>query len=200
VKRLLLPVMLLAASPLAASIPFPPEDPADIRKTEERIGAFRLELEEYHQTGQWAMNPPREWKKVRLIWRSGDGLSEIALQDDGYTVGRSYSVSSPDRMNVCMSGDGLSQYGSGSHFEAYLTAYLAFLKICHTEAARLKAYEAELLQARPDYPAAGERLKALALAAFGRLAPRCIRFRQDRSLDPMMSRECVRFSKPAKQP
>ncbi|HEU0098416.1 MAG TPA: hypothetical protein VFQ67_06525 [Allosphingosinicella sp.] len=190
-----LPLLLVAtAIPALATIPLPPEDPADIRKTEERVGAFRLELEEYRQTGPDAWNPPREWKKVRMVWRSADGLSEAVVEDNGYTLSRDYSLKSADGMNHCMGG-GLSQYGSGTHPAVYKRAYLEFLKSCGAEPARVKAYGAELDGAFTDYAAAGERLKALASAAFGGLAPRCIQFKQD--LFPPMNRQCVRYSKPA---
>lgn len=192
--------LLAAATPAGATIPLPPEDPADIRKTEERVGAFRLELEEYRQTGPGAFNPPREWKKVRMVWHSGDGLSEAIVEDTGYTLSRHYSLTSADGTNHCMGGDGLSQYGSGAHPTAYERAYVDFLESCEVQPARLKAYKAELEGAFADYAAAGERLKALALAAFGKLAPRCIRFREDRSVYFPMVRECVRYSKPAEGP
>jgi hypothetical protein len=196
-KRSALLSLLLAAPFLAASIPPPPEDPADIRTTEERIGAFQLELEEYRDTGPWATNPPRQWKKVRQIWRSGDGLSEIQVEDNGYTLSRSYTLRSADRMNVCMGVGGLSQYGrpgTAASLRAYARDYLDFLESCRIEPARHAAYEAELRLALPDLAAAGSRLRSLATAAFGGLAPRCIRFRK-RLLDPMF-RKCTRFSKP----
>jgi hypothetical protein len=177
-------------------VPPPPEDPADIRKSAERIGAFTLELEEYRDSKGGEM--PRQWKKVRMLWRSGDGLSEIELLDDGYTLARSYAARSADGKNVCMGGGGLSQYGPGSHFETYARHYSDFLKSCSTDPARAKAYQAELRQALTFYPAAGARLKALATRAFGRLAPRCIRFKErDLSSNPMWHRECARYSKPA---
>ncbi len=170
------PFLLVAAPLLGASEPPPPEDPADIRKSAERVGPFALELEEYRDSKGGEM--PRQWKKVRMLWRSADGLSDIELLDDGHTLARSYAARSADGKNVCMGSAGLSQYGPGSHFETYARHYSDFLKSCSTDPARAKAYQAELRQALPFYPAAGARLKALAIGAFGRLAPRCIRFKE----------------------
>lgn len=190
-------ILVLAAPLLAASIPAPPEDPADIKKTVERVGAFTLELEEYRDSSEWGKRFPHDWKKVRMIWQSSDGLFKEVIEDNGDTVTASLSTSSADGKNHCMSDLRLLAYGAKPDGRNYLPALLGFLRGCGTEPARVKAYEPEIQRAAGDFPAASYRLRALALAAFGRLAPRCIEFSQE---EESLHRSCVRYSKPVTLP
>lgn len=190
-------ILVLAAPLLAASIPAPPEDPADIRKSEERVGAFTLELEEYRDSSEWGKRFPHDWKKVRMIWQSADGLFKEVIEDNGDTVTASLSTSSVDGKSHCISDLRLVAYGAKPDARNYLPGLLGFLRGCGTEPARVKAYEPEIRRAAEDFPAASYRLRALALAAFGRLAPRCIEFSQE---EEILHRSCVRNSKPVSLP
>lgn len=193
-RRLLPALLLLAAPPLAAHTPYPPEDPDDIRKSEERVGAFRLELEEYRDTSEWATEPPREWKKVRMIWRSADGLLQSRTEDDGHALTFSFSLSTADGKGACSGGVHRLAYGPKPDARNALPGLRGFLRRCALQPAGITAYEVQFGRALADYPAAAYRMRALALAAFGQLAPRCLEFRSNPD-DPILS-ECVRYSKP----
>lgn len=190
-------ILVLAAPLLAASIPAPPEDPADIKKTVERVGAFTLELQEYSDSSEWGKRFPHDWKKVRMTWQSADGLFEEVMEDNGDTVTAFLSTSSADGKNHCISDHRLVAYGAKPNGRNYLPALLGFLRGCGAEPAKVKAYEPEIRRAAADFTAASYRLRALALAAFGRLAPRCIEFSRE---EEILYRSCVRYSKPVSLP
>jgi hypothetical protein len=189
-------LLLLAAPLLGASLPPDPEDPKDIATTEERIGALRVQLLHYRRTG--APGFPAEWKKVRMIWGSGDGLGEVVVEDTGHYVTHSYRFQSADGKEICMRVGGLTQYGGRRASEPFIRAYVDFLRGCGSGAPRIHAHQAELRGAAVDLKAAGDRLRTLAVQAFGALHPRCIRYKPISVSDPMF-RRCTRYSKPGKE-
>ena len=187
--------LALSLAPLAAG-DLPPPRP-DTAFTGERIGAFRLIREEYRNTGVFIMHMPSQWTKVRMVWRSSDGLTEVQLEDDGFTLQVSYMAESAVQPHSCIGNAGLSKYGKGppgAFWKANRSEYLKFVKTCAAvDRSKLPTYKAEHLQALADFPAALERMRAMAVEAFGQLDRRCIRY-ESRYYDVMAGPQCARYS------
>lgn len=188
--------LALFLAPLAAG-DLPPPRP-DTAFSGERIGAFRLIREHYRNTGVPIMHASPEWTKVRLVWRSSDGLTEVQLEDDGFTLQASYMAESAVQRHSCISNAGLSRYGKGPPTGAFWKAdrkvYLKFVKTCAAvDRSKLPIYEAEHRLALADFPAALERMQAMAVDAFRQIDRRCIRY-ESRYYDVMVGPQCARYS------
>ena len=190
-RRPLALASLILAAPVAA----------EIRLTEERVGPFTIVREDYRNTGTPIMHVPNEWTKVRLLWTSTDGLAELQLEDDGFTLKGMFSARAPGAQGGCSRIGALHAYGAGAPTGVFWRAngrqFSAFLRGC-ASVARTAAdrYMAEYEAAAPRFSDALARMRTLATAAFGSTERRCIAFGEIQYYSGIPGRTCARWSGP----
>jgi hypothetical protein len=135
----------------------------------------------------------QDWTKLHLVFSTADKVTKVEIIDDGgrleiaIEAARCLSRSYPFGYDPAPSG--------GKLHRAMEASLNALFKLCRTlPAAQKSRHLTELRQARTEFGAALDVLKARATSTFGGWRRRCTKYSSRPPASPFWGPDCVRYS------